>query len=1278
MEIPREDTATQEEIPLPEVSATDHQVQADQTELPVFHDPETTPGQILLEPCDLNRHFAEVLPTIPDEEASLEGKFTWQVPKWSSLHRSRYTSPPFKLGNFYWDILLFPNGNSSNKNVAIYLEPHPISGKDGEKNDPDWYCCAQFAIIVSRPGNDAQVNLINRSHHRFNAQDTDWGFANFINVFNLKYPYKTNSLPFLNENTLNITAYIRIMKDPTGVLWHNFINYDSKKATGYVGLKNQGATCYLNSLLQSYFFTKYFRKLVYQIPTANETSSNSVSLALQRSFYLLQVSQDPLDTLELTRSFGWDSADAFTQHDVQELNRILMDRLETRMKGTPVEGKLNELFVGKMKSFVKCINVEYESSRVEDFWDLQLNVKSLKDLKESFDNYVESELLSGENQYMAQNFGLQDAEKGVIFESFPPVLHLQLKRFEYDFNYDRMIKINDRYEFPDSIDLAPYVEDKNGGKPLIYKLHGVLVHSGDVSTGHYYTMIKPDATGDEWFRFDDERVWRATKHQVFDENYGLDRLPDDKIRFLTREQYQDYLIQRHTSAYMLVYLQQEQEEKLLQPVTDADVPPHVIEMVENERKTRERLEKEISEAHLYANTGLYTLRDFVNFIGFDTVPNELFKFSYQGQPDISTSTKLSDHDQERKGSRLKLLKETKLGEFITLIKQELHLPESQPIRLWPFAYRQDNTLRIEGKPFLDEGAYGEELTLGELLKPFADSNTSSESKKDEGGNMNSTDIGVGVQRAMPTTMEIDFFVEEPYLDLQFLQRLKRSDLVRFTTIGIQLIDTIRQNIDKYIGELKAKDSLDLYPHWDPETSTLLFVKKFEPETQLLFGFGYTIFNGFSECRSLISLISGLEEADPEKIKLYEEVYPGCISPLSPESHFITEEIGSGDIISFQNGASTEDRDILHYYDFLQHRVNIRLSRVNNLKDDYVVNDTSANQTLDIWVNANISYKDLAALVGSRLDLNPEVLRLYAVYSNGKFPLNSNSNLADYLLRDYNCDLIPPFHYEVLSIPLKELEHLRPITFYWLKDSYIHYQSYDFEVSNHCTISQFIDKIQSKIGFSDEEKSDILIWTNCDFQFRGILTSETEFCQIPKQYQIFGRILPEEVRLFWQLGEHDEVTENRQISPLYEDSKKVDGSNDPSGDIVNYPPSQSQAPFEEGHLVLVSQYFKDMEYRHGISFIFNLIPNETFPQTKKRLHKEFGLGEKEFNKIKIGILYTPSHGKYKVFKSLQNYTERELEDIVLFNIMKNLDIIYLDHPDRLRSHQSGDRPMVIRS
>ena len=36
----------------------------------------------------------------------------------------------------------------------------------------------------------------------------------------------------------------------------------------------------------------------------------------------------------------------------------------------------------------------------------------------------------------------QDARKGVLFIDFPPVLQLQLKRFEYDFMRDTMVKVS--------------------------------------------------------------------------------------------------------------------------------------------------------------------------------------------------------------------------------------------------------------------------------------------------------------------------------------------------------------------------------------------------------------------------------------------------------------------------------------------------------------------------------------------------------------------------------------------------------------------------------------------------------------------------------------------------------------------------------------------------------------------------------------------------------------------------------------------------------------------
>lgn len=118
-----------------------------------------------------------------------------------------------------------------------------------------------------------------------------------------------------------------------------------------------------------------------------------------------------------------------------------MERLEERMKGTDAENALTKMFVGKTKTYISCIDVEYESSRIEDFWDIQLNVRGFRNIAESFKDYIAVETLDGDNKYFAEGYGLQDARKGVIFESFPPIFHMQLKRFEYDIQRDAMMKV---------------------------------------------------------------------------------------------------------------------------------------------------------------------------------------------------------------------------------------------------------------------------------------------------------------------------------------------------------------------------------------------------------------------------------------------------------------------------------------------------------------------------------------------------------------------------------------------------------------------------------------------------------------------------------------------------------------------------------------------------------------------------------------------------------------------------------------------------------------------
>ncbi|RXK41314.1 ubiquitin carboxyl-terminal hydrolase 7 [Tremella mesenterica] len=632
---------------------------------------ETASPMEVEDPPNVHDYEAYAAKSMPDLGLEIEDfqAQTWRIEHWSQQPK-RIVGPEFSCGGHKWRILLFPQGNANgvpNDMVSVYLDyANPKTAPEG------WHACAQFCLAISNPF-DPTVQTSSHAHHRFVLEECDWGFTRFVDIRKLYVPDVANgkTRPTIENDEVEITAFVRVLKDPTGVLWHNFVNYDSKKETGYVGLKNQGATCYMNSLLQSLFCTNYFRKAVYQIPTDGDIPSESLSLALQRVFYHLQTSNQPVGTNELTKSFGWKSLDSFMQHDVQEFSRILQDKLEIKMKGTPAEGSIPRLFKGQMKNYIKCINVDFESSVVEDYYDIQLTIKGIKNLHESFRDYIAVETLDGDNRYQAEGLGLQEAKKGVIFRSFPPVLHLQLRRFEYDIDKDALVKINDRHEFPFEIDLAEFLEDSaDRSVSHNYKLHGVLVHSGDLHGGHYFALIKPEKDG-RWFKFDDDRVTPVTDKEVLEDNFGGDMINGVIPQ---HQRAQARTLKKFTNAYMLVYIRETELDTVMAPFTEADTPPHLKARLDAEREQLEAKRREKDEQHLYLTAKVITDEIFSRHQGFD-----LASFDDKNLPATELPT-------------FRVLKNETYSVFKQRIATYFKINE-RDFRLWVLVNRQNKTIR---------------------------------------------------------------------------------------------------------------------------------------------------------------------------------------------------------------------------------------------------------------------------------------------------------------------------------------------------------------------------------------------------------------------------------------------------------------------------------------------------------------------------------------------------------------------------------------------------------
>ncbi|KAM7264292.1 hypothetical protein ACFE04_001975 [Oxalis oulophora] len=281
------------------------------------------------------------------------------------------------------------------------------------------------------------------------------------------------------------------------------------------GLTNLGATCYANSILQCLYMNKSFRDGVFSVE-ADVLKEQPVLDQLVRLFAQLHVSKMAIiDSAPFIKTLELDNGVQQDSHEFLTLLLSLLERCLSHSKIPKAKTVIQDLFRGNVSHVTRCLKCGRDSeasAKMEDFYELELNVKGLKNLGDSLDDYLSVEELCGDNQYYCESCKTRvDATRSIKLRSLPEVLNFQLKRCVFLPKTTMRKKITSAFSFPGVLNMQRRLSDPSHLE-LTYDLKAVLIHKGTaVNSGHYIAHIKDDNTG-QWWEFDDEQVSNLGNH----------------------------------------------------------------------------------------------------------------------------------------------------------------------------------------------------------------------------------------------------------------------------------------------------------------------------------------------------------------------------------------------------------------------------------------------------------------------------------------------------------------------------------------------------------------------------------------------------------------------------------------------------------------------------------------------------------------------------------------------------------------------------------------------
>ena len=379
------------------------------------------------------------------------------------------------------------------------------------------------------------------------------------------------------------------------------------KKCGYVGLKNLGCICYMNSILQQMYMVPPFRYAIISSDDKKEIKTVKSSFnqnfyddnllhQLQKMYTFLTFSEkqayNPKDFCSSFKDLDGQPINILLQQDSQEFFNNFCDKIESFLNKTKYEYIIDNIFTGKMCSSVICEKCNTVSNKFEDFYNLSLEVKNINNLYDSLKKFTEPEKI--------EEFNCETCKKKVTISKrtslakLPNVLFVHLKRFYMNYETEGTEKINSKFEFPNTINLSKFcveeitkIKNKEQESDEIYpkleeyyeyELKGINVHLGSAEGGHYISFIDVERDGENntpkiqssiengviksrWLKFNDSIVTEFDTKDIPIESYG--GFVNDNINNENCQNAYLLIYERKKKTPIKIVIEKENEEKYL-------------------------------------------------------------------------------------------------------------------------------------------------------------------------------------------------------------------------------------------------------------------------------------------------------------------------------------------------------------------------------------------------------------------------------------------------------------------------------------------------------------------------------------------------------------------------------------------------------------------------------------------------------------------------------------------------------------------------------------------